>query len=499
MFLRKGDHISCPRAPASLLIVTWTPPQVQVNSSVSATAEAEIPDSEDPTVQIEMPDANREEETEDEDLDRTVTERAPPVRSTPLAPPRIEVVQETPTVDRHNGVVELPSRENAEEYDNVSPHDDAPAPAPSTETVHGDVEETGAVEDEASDVEAETDDFKDETNKPIDVVPESSDDALPIQRTTRRPTVRIDKNPAKRTSPANDDSASPSVRSSKRQKVAPQDTDSGQQPAHKTGRPATEATQTRSQQSSQCSAVDNDEYDEYDGPKPQVAFSNSTIQANSTFVKFLKKHGKVADSVKNGCNILWYAPLLPHSPVYLTPTSVRDGPLAKTMKLLQAIALGIPIVTDKWLIESTQANRLLPLQPYIPHIPTQEKDLRFSLATIWAVPQASLLTGYTIAITPALRQTYKTVAELEGVCKAVGARRVAPTSGKKPDAETIVLAVDDKDPDVAALVDAGHPCFGKDFLTTSILRGKFDLESDEFRVRPRAGGRPKKKGRPSKG
>lgn len=175
------------------------------------------------------------------------------------------------------------------------------------------------------------------------------------------------------------------------------------------------------------------------------------------------------------------------------------------MKLLQSIALGIPIVCDKWLIDSAKAGHFLPLRPYIPSAPAQEKEWNFSIAQIWNQPQNTLFQRYIIYFTPALKGTYAQFAEIEEVCKAVGARRVVvgkkAAGGKEVDAQdTILLAKEDGDEDAVALVESGKTCFSKDFLTNSILRGAVDLESDEFKIKagPTASEQPKRKGRPRK-
>jgi hypothetical protein len=157
--------------------------------------------------------------------------------------------------------------------------------------------------------------------------------------------------------------------------------------------------------------------------------------------------------------------------------------------LLQALALGIPIVTDKWLLSSAQRGHFLPLDPFIPSAPAQEHDWNFSLAAVWSKPQTSLLAGYTVQFTPTLKATLKrSYADMESLCKAAGARRVVvkKAGGKEVDGEenTIVLAVDGKneDPDAKAFVESGRICFSKDFITNAILRGEVDRESEEFRV-----------------
>jgi hypothetical protein len=169
------------------------------------------------------------------------------------------------------------------------------------------------------------------------------------------------------------------------------------------------------------------------------------------------------------------------------------------MKLLQAIALGIPIVTDKWLLASANAARFLPLAQFIPSAPLQEKEWNFSLERIWNKPQKALFAGYIISFTTTLRGTFKPFTEMENLCKAVGARRITSkkAGGKEVDTEdTIVLAAEKDDADAQALIESGRTCFSKDFLTNSILRGEVDLQSDEFRITIKAKGG--KKGRSRK-
>jgi hypothetical protein len=136
------------------------------------------------------------------------------------------------------------------------------------------------------------------------------------------------------------------------------------------------------------------------------------------------------------------------------------------------------IVTDKWLMDSAKAQRFLPLDQYIP------PDLK----PVWKIPQSRLLEGYTVFFTPALKAAYKTAfADMEKVCKAVGARRVV---SKKPggkdlyEKSSIFLAEVEGDKDVPALLGAGHTCYTKDFLTHSIVVGEVDMASEEFRVQP---------------
>jgi hypothetical protein len=172
----------------------------------------------------------------------------------------------------------------------------------------------------------------------------------------------------------------------------------------------------------------------------------------------------------------------PYKSLLTLRPSVKEGPLVKTMKLLQSIALGIPVVTDKWLLDSSKDGRLLALADYIPSAPQQEKEWKCNLSAIWNTPQNTLFNGYTIHFTPALKAAYKDFAEIEKVCKAAGVKKVVSKKLTAKDAaaeQTIVLGAAEGD-DVEVLGE--KMCFGKDFLTNSILRGQVDISSNEFAI-----------------
>ncbi|KAF2203219.1 hypothetical protein GQ43DRAFT_470171 [Delitschia confertaspora ATCC 74209] len=227
---------------------------------------------------------------------------------------------------------------------------------------------------------------------------------------------------------------------------------------------------------------------------PKVAFSNSAISQSASFIKFLHSHGgRVVKNVMNQTfDIL----------------CVRPKPLHKSLKVLLAVALGVPIVTDNWLIDSTRKGHFLAPEDYIPNVPDQEKLWSFSMSAIWGQPQNHLLSGQTVYFTPALAATYKPFSEIEKVCKAVGAKQVRQPKALKDykvyddDDDCIVLAVEQDDEHAIALAEDLHTCYHRDFLTTSILRGHFDFNGDEFQIRPTVSqekriagrGRKKKKG-----
>lgn len=166
------------------------------------------------------------------------------------------------------------------------------------------------------------------------------------------------------------------------------------------------------------------------------------------------------------------------------------------MKLLLCITLGIPVVTDAWLQESSRKGQLLDTKRFMPQIPDQEKEWNFSLARVWGQPQPAILENRVVYFTAALRKIYAPFDEVETICKALGCASVPKIGVErvKDDAEAIFLGQEDDDPECATLLENGRTVYSKDLLTLSILRGEFDLNSDEFKIKPGGSQRSRKSG-----
>jgi hypothetical protein len=179
--------------------------------------------------------------------------------------------------------------------------------------------------------------------------------------------------------------------------------------------------------------------------------------------------------------------------------SVRDGDLRKSPKVLQAVASGISIVTDKWLIDSAKVGHFLSVDAYQPSAPKQESDWKFKLADVLGQAQTPFY-GYTVHFTTSLLSTYKPFTEIEQICKAAGAAKVTKRKMDKS-GKVIVLAMDDDDKEAEKLMEDGITCYSKDIIPCSIFRGAIDLDSAEFKITARAPKETKKKrgGRKSTG
>ncbi|KAL5119880.1 hypothetical protein ACEQ8H_002241 [Pleosporales sp. CAS-2024a] len=492
LFLRPGDAISSPNVTASLTCVLQISAEVQVTSSagdlhVKAQSNALDGVAETP-----------EEETEDEDHDDTVLavtatqSKSRQPRATPqLSYQPSVVVQETPTLDRMTAVKDYPA--NTEELMD-QPKLLEQTPRPDTPD-RMEAEPFATARTGQSQHHSLTTTDQKESHTDIADIPEEdtstlNNEAVILDSGPRKPQPRVVVKSRKRPSPEAEESASPVEslgRSAKRPRRNLLHEDDNQD-AHmnivvdtspvsvtgkKKGRPrksalkdiddAVEATPSRSHRSSQRSLSTAVEL--YSGETPRVATSNSSITDKSQAVKFLKKQGgSFIESGKESFNVL----------------CVRDGDLYKTSKLLQAIATGTPIVTDKWLTDSAKAGHFLSVDAYRPSVPKQEEEWRFQLADVICQPQTPFQ-GYTVHFTTNAHALYKPFTEIEQVCKAAGAEKVTK---KKMDrsGKVIVLAVEGEDKEAERLMQDGVACYSRHLLSMSIIRGTLDLESDEFKI-----------------
>ncbi|KAL6703917.1 hypothetical protein ACN47E_008953 [Coniothyrium glycines] len=502
LLLRDGDLIKSERT-TSTLTCKWSPSEVQVNSSA---ADNVVVDS------IDANDLNDAAEIETEDEDGDLGQAATAVLATQIksqqscATPmpallhqRSVVVQETPTTARTLTVADFPAipgvgedssdptisklfgidaeqnlveeaystARTAVSKSNISSNIGNADSALERTSVVGSVLETmaqsGAVVGDATDVATSP---KRRSSPQVRPKANRKRSGSTMEGAAMDFDVQLDSQPSKR--------AKPNVESqndTQDSRLSVIDVEMTPQTATKRRARISTANESldphaqtpgRSQRSSQRSATT---IGDYEGPKPQVLLSNSSISKTSQAAKFLKKQGGAfIETMTESFNIL----------------CVRDGELHKTPKLLTAIARGIPIVTDKWLLNSAKSGRLLAVTTYTPSAPRQEKEWKVNLHETSGSPQTPF-DGYTIHFTKSLKATYSPFSEIEQVCRAAGAKKV--TSGRMDKTgDIIVLGVDENDGEVEKLTHEGMACFQKDIIAHSIFQGHVDLQSDDFKI-----------------
>lgn len=261
-----------------------------------------------------------------------------------------------------------------------------------------------------------------------------------------------------------------------------------QTPKSKSGRtPETSSTLKKGQQQrkkTRLSGSSAESTGKYDGPPPRVVFSNSIIPSQSKYMNFLKKHNvKLVDALSKSS---------------MDMVCVGNGELRRTYKLTLGVLLGKTIVTDKWVIDSHQAGHLLNPIPYLPHDPEHEKQWNFNLheAIERGKREIRVFQGWTIHFTPSFihQEPKEVLTELTVLVRTAGGKVVTSRSFPKqssPDTEggsALIIAVPGtKDDDTESLTKAGWTLYSRDIVSLSILRGKVEVNSEEFKIHVNSG------------
>ena len=200
-----------------------------------------------------------------------------------------------------------------------------------------------------------------------------------------------------------------------------------------------------------------------------VFASSSTAGDSKSFTKFLSSKGVQRVKSVHDCTVLCVG-----------------KELKKTSKVILAVLLGKDIVTDSWVTDSVKGDDLLSIVPYLAREPKTEADWGISLeqAIYRGKKGLKVLQDYTIHFTPSAKKELgkNGFDEIKEIVKCAGAKTVSSTLPKKSPEEapsTIVVATPDGK-EVAGLHKLGWRVYVKDIISLSVLRGKLDLESDEF-------------------
>ena len=203
-----------------------------------------------------------------------------------------------------------------------------------------------------------------------------------------------------------------------------------------------------------------------------VFASSSTAGDSKSSTKFLSSKGVKKVTSVHDCTVLCVG-----------------KELKKTSKVILAVLLGKDIVTDSWVTDSVNGNDLLSIVPYLARDPKTEADWGISLeqAIYRGKKGLKVLHDYTIHFTPSSKKELgkNGFDEVKEIVKCAGAKSVSSTLPKKSPEEapsTIVVATPDGK-EVADLHKLGWRVYVKDIISLSVLRGKLDLESDEFLIK----------------
>ncbi len=215
---------------------------------------------------------------------------------------------------------------------------------------------------------------------------------------------------------------------------------------------------------------------QYAGSTPVVIFSGSTEidQKNSMMEAFRHLGGRETKSINDA-----------------TMLCVGKGPFKRTSKLIIAVARGIDIVTEEWIIETQRRGSFPAVDEFLPRDPSHERIRDFNLKEAMQRGKLGLthiLSGTTVFLTKRIRTDLgKLERELSQVATVLGAdsvqRRLPALKDKEKYAEHEVLIIGaENDPQGTQVGRLGQKLYNKDILTMAVLRGKLERSSAEFLI-----------------
>lgn len=229
-----------------------------------------------------------------------------------------------------------------------------------------------------------------------------------------------------------------------------------------------------SMRSTRSTARDEQSISSFTDAGTRIIFASSSSAGDSKpFLKFLSSKGVKKVQSVHDCTILCVG-----------------KELKKTSKFILAVLLGKDIIKDSWVTDSVKGNDLLSVVPYMARDSEKEREWGISLqeAVYRGKQGLKVLQDQTILFTPSAKKALgkNGFDELKEIMKCAGAKGVSSTLPKKSPEETsttVVVATHEDTEEVAALQKLGWRAYVKDIISLSVLRGKLDLESDEFLIK----------------
>lgn len=208
-------------------------------------------------------------------------------------------------------------------------------------------------------------------------------------------------------------------------------------------------------------------------PNPKIILSNFEAKAKVNAMRIIGRlGGEVVEDV-------FQADIL----------CVPDNQIKKSTKFVLAIILGKYIVSERF-IEAAQTSKLFPdPSAHLPRDKKKEREWKFNLTNAVARNQEikqenipKLLDSCSIFLTNQVQQELgELLEEFRTVVQAMGAKQVSkrlPTKMAAPLTSIVIASVND--PEATKVGAMNHRIYNKDVVIMAALRGKLELDSDEF-------------------
>ena len=203
----------------------------------------------------------------------------------------------------------------------------------------------------------------------------------------------------------------------------------------------------------------------------RILFSNSTAVGDSrAFIKFLSQHGIEKVQSVSECTVL----------------CVGKGDLKKTSKLIMAIMLGKEVITDDWVTESARCNELQTMEEYLARDPERENEWGFNIRD--AIDRGrqgfKIIQDWTVIFTASAKKEVgkSGFSDLKEIATYAGAKSILATLSKKPPEEMPFTLIIGTVEDVNSPALGKWKCYTRDIICLSVLRGRLEIDSEEFLI-----------------
>ena len=212
-------------------------------------------------------------------------------------------------------------------------------------------------------------------------------------------------------------------------------------------------------------------FEEYFGLPPKVSFSSTTTvnRKKDTMNHFVRLGGQEVKRIEKANMLI-----------------IGGAALKKTVNLIIAVARGMDVVNERWIVECKRKNALLDILPFLPEEENHKADWGTTLAE--AINRGKegvlqqLLQDTTVYTTRSLDNDTRS-RDLSPIVKSLGGNIIKGSlPSTKSRTRKYFLLGTKGDLQAAEAQRMGHKLFDKDLLILGALRGKIDTDSPEFLI-----------------
>ncbi|KAK8454423.1 hypothetical protein SEVIR_5G453600v4 [Setaria viridis] len=208
---------------------------------------------------------------------------------------------------------------------------------------------------------------------------------------------------------------------------------------------------------------------------------SSRRRRNMSKVRVLFSQSMDKETIKMQTKILIYFGV-PAATTIREATHFVAEKFARTRNMLEAIAMGIPIVTPSWLQCCGEARCFIDEKKYIMRDMKKEKELGFSMpVSLGRACEKPLLEGRRVLVTPNAKPSKELLKSLVVAARGQPSERITASTMKNKNFEGAFVISCEQDHSVCMpLIKSGLQVFDSELLLNGIVTQK--LEFDRFRL-----------------